>query len=165
MPVHVRPKFNRNYIRNIIFGLEDSLVSTVGVLFGLASSNEYSPHHIIITGLVLISVEAISMGVGSYLAEMEISEIEQHKKRSDNPIIDGLFMFGAYLLAGLFVLAPYVLVRTNLARYYSTVATLLTLYLLGFIPTKKFSDGLRMVVIAGFALIMGFLVATLLRFT
>ena len=45
-------KINPNYLRNMVFGAEDSLVSTTGVLFGLASSAA-NKSSILVTGLVM----------------------------------------------------------------------------------------------------------------
>ena len=53
------------YLRNFIFGVEDSLVSTVGLLSGVAVAN-VDQATIFLTGMVLIFVEAFSMGVGSF---------------------------------------------------------------------------------------------------
>ena len=59
------------YMRNLIFGAEDSLVSTVGLLSGIAIGG-VPKSAIILTGIVLIFVEAFSMGVGSYLSEYSV---------------------------------------------------------------------------------------------
>jgi VIT1/CCC1 family predicted Fe2+/Mn2+ transporter len=50
------------YLRNFIFGVEDSLVSTVGLLSGVAVAGVAS-RTILLTGVVLIFVEAFSMAV------------------------------------------------------------------------------------------------------
>ena len=57
-----------SYIRNFVFGVEDSLVSTVGLLSGVAIAG-VEQKYIFITGLILIFVEAFSMAVGSFLSE------------------------------------------------------------------------------------------------
>lgn len=54
-------------IRDIIFGLQDGLVSTVGVLTGIAAGTN-NRFVAILSGFVLIMVEALSMGVGSFLS-------------------------------------------------------------------------------------------------
>ena len=53
-------KFSAVYIRNFIFGVEDSLVSTAGLLSGIAATGMSRPA-ILLTGIVLIFVEAFSM--------------------------------------------------------------------------------------------------------
>ena len=65
-------------LREIVFGIEDGMVSTLGALTGIAvATNDHFT--VIISGLVIISVESISMGVGSYLSSRSIKEIESRK--------------------------------------------------------------------------------------
>ena len=68
-------------IRNFTFGVEDSLVSTVGLLAGIALAG-VGRETIVVTGLVLIFVEAFSMGVGSLLSEQSVEEYESSKEVS-----------------------------------------------------------------------------------
>ncbi len=63
------------YVRNIIFGIEDSLVSTVGLLAGIAVGNA-SIHTILSTGVIYVFVEGFSMAVGSFLSEESAQEYE-----------------------------------------------------------------------------------------
>lgn len=153
-------KISPGYFRNIIFGVEDSLVSTVGLLFGLATANVQSSA-ITLTGLILISVEALSMGVGTYLSEESTNEVTNSKPR-ENPEIEGILMFFSYILAGLIPLGPYFVVEQNVAKYISVAATLSGLFLLGFMPRKRIKSGLRMTVIAGGAIFLGYLIGHLL---
>lgn len=67
-----------NGIRDIVFGLEDGLVSTVGVLTGIASgTNDYFV--VILSGFVLVIVEALSMGVGSFLSTQSEHDMQQRQ--------------------------------------------------------------------------------------
>lgn len=151
-------KLNPNQMRNFIFGAEDSLVSTLGILFGIASANEFSKHQLLVAGLITIVVEATSMGAGSFLSEDTIKEAEG-ESNTLNPLSDGLIMFFSYFFAGFIPLAPYLLFDVSLAKYVSIAFSLVALFLLGFIPSKKAKSGFRMVLVAGFAVLLGFLVA------
>jgi len=77
-----------NVLREVIFGMEDGMVSTLGSITGIAiGSNNQSI--VILAGIVIISVESISMGIGSYLSnrsqeEMEIRKIEEEKEELKN---------------------------------------------------------------------------------
>jgi len=78
----------KNVIRDMVFGIEDALVSTTGVLVGIAGAQTDSKV-IILSGFVVIVVEAISMGAGSYLSEKKEKElyqslIEKEKKEIKN---------------------------------------------------------------------------------
>ncbi len=65
-------------IRDIVFGLEDGLVSTLGVLTGIASGT--NDHFVVIlSGFVLVIVEALSMGVGSFLSAQSEHDMQQRQ--------------------------------------------------------------------------------------
>ncbi len=65
-------------IREIVFGAEDGMVSTLGALTGIAvgSNNHFV---VILAGLVIIAVESISMGVGSYISNLSESQVNKRK--------------------------------------------------------------------------------------
>lgn len=115
------------YLRNFIFGVEDSLVSTVGLLAGVAAA-DISHSAIVTTGLVLIVVEGFSMGIGSFLTEETTEEMAGLRVRTMDSIKGAITMLISYCLAGLLPLAPYAFLRGNLA-----VNTSITLSLLGLI--------------------------------
>ncbi|SRR3989344_3122360 len=154
-------KINADYLRNLLFGAEDSLVSTVGVLFGLSSSPDYNSRLLILAGITLIAVEALSMGVGSYLSEVEVHETKDGRKHIDSPIIDGIIMLISYLIFGVITLAPYLLFPISVAKYFSVVITLGFLFIVGYLPTENIRSGIRMLVTAGLAICVGFLVANI----
>ena len=70
-------------IREIIFGMNDGLVTTIGFLAGVTSSIAQS-RYILLAGIAEVVAGAISMSLGAYLAtksqrEFFHSEIEQEK--------------------------------------------------------------------------------------
>lgn len=54
-------------VEEVVFGVEDSLVSTMGVLTGVAAGTQ-STYVVVLSGIVLIFAEATSMAAGSYLS-------------------------------------------------------------------------------------------------
>lgn len=54
-------------IREVVFGVNDGLVSITGIIVGVTSSH-MSSHGIIIAGLAAVIAAAISMGLGQYLS-------------------------------------------------------------------------------------------------
>lgn len=150
-------KLKPSYFRNIIFGAEDSLVSTVGVLFGIATAGT-SQAAIMLTGILVISVEALSMGAGAFLSETSEKEFKQ-EENSEDPKIGGVLMFFSYFIAGFIPLAPYLLLEASVARFASVGGSLAALFVLGFIPQKSFKGAVRMLVVAGMAVAVGFLIA------
>lgn len=77
-------------IRELVFGVEDGMVSTMGAVTGIAVGTG-NPYIILLSGVVIIAVESISMGVGSYLSnksEKEINERmleEEREEIADHP--------------------------------------------------------------------------------
>jgi VIT1/CCC1 family predicted Fe2+/Mn2+ transporter len=64
---------SENWLREAVFGAEDGMVSTLGALTGIAIGSQ-DQSTIILAGMVIIAVESISMGVGSYLANSSIDD-------------------------------------------------------------------------------------------
>lgn len=75
-------------MRELIFGLEDSLVSTLGVVIGVAAGTaDYRV--VMLSGIVLVAVEALSMAAGSFLSskshrEMLDRTIEEERQEIEN---------------------------------------------------------------------------------
>src|SRR3989338_44415 len=85
-----------SFLRTFVFGVEDSLVSTVGLLSGIAIAG-VPQKAILVSGVVLVSVEAFSMAVGSFLSEQSAEEFLEKKEVSpSNSIANGLLMFVSY---------------------------------------------------------------------
>lgn len=65
-------------IREVVFGMEDGMVSTLGSVTGIAvGSGNHST--VVLAGLVIIAVESISMGIGSYLSNRSEEEVSDRK--------------------------------------------------------------------------------------
>ncbi len=156
------------YLRNFIFGVEDSLVSTVGLLAGVASASATS-RTILVTGVVLIVVEGLSMGIGSFLSE-ETTEEMTGKKLAPGEVLKGaLIMFVSYCAAGLLPLFPYLLMPATRAIAYSVIASLSGLALLGYGTSLYFGRpspwrrALKMLFLGGSAVIAGILIGKTLH--
>jgi VIT1/CCC1 family predicted Fe2+/Mn2+ transporter len=152
-------KINKDQFRNLIFGAEDSLVSTLGVLFGIASAGEFNRHQILIAGIIAIVVEATSMGAGSFLSESTAEEFDGEESKKSNPITDGLIMFLSYFIAGFVPLTPFIFFEPDAAKFVAIGASLSSLFVLGYVPAKNFRSGLKMSAVAGLAAVIGFIVA------
>ena len=152
-----------DYLRNFIFGVEDGLVSTVGLLSGIAIA-AVPKATIILTGIVLIFVEAFSMGVGTLLSEHTAKEFMKKKELT----LKGSFsnsgvMFFSYFIAGFIPLAPYLFFDTIIALKLSVAASLLALFILGATSARLFKinmvkKGLEMLIIGGIAIAIGVIV-------
>ena len=154
------------YVRNFVFGVEDSLVSTVGLLSGIAIAGVASST-ILLTGTVLIFVEAFSMAAGSFLSEVSVEEYEAPKKRHSRSVLGGAIMFGSYFVAGFIPLFPYVLGTPERALAYSISLSIIALFILGAWSGAMSSKGLfrgaiRMAIIGGMAIAVGVVVGSYL---
>ncbi len=147
-------------IRNIVFGVEDSLVSTLGFLAGV-SIGGFEQRWIILSGLVLIFVEAFSMGVGSFLSEKTSEEFEQKRVVPlGTSLHAGFTMFVSYLFAGSIPLSPYLLLAGASAFWTSIICSLAALFALGFVSGREsrvnpVKVGVRMLIIGGGAMAIG----------
>lgn len=76
-------KHFRDNIRDIVFGLEDGMVSTLGVVVGIAigSGDRWTT---LLAGVVVIFVESLSMSAGSYLSSK--SERESLQREIDEEL-------------------------------------------------------------------------------
>ncbi|HEX7651570.1 MAG TPA: VIT1/CCC1 transporter family protein [Candidatus Paceibacterota bacterium] len=153
------------FVRNVIFGVEDSLVSTVGLLAGIASTG-IVPRTLLMTGVIYIAVEALSMAVGSYLSEESVSELETGTGILSHASIGALVMFASFVIAGFVPLVPYLLLPPATALMASVVLSLATLFALGFVhgrmsQSKPWTRALRMALLGGAAIALGIVVARL----
>jgi len=154
------------YVRSIVFGIEDSLVSTVGLLSGIAVAG-ISRNNIIVAGVVLIFVEAFSMGAGSFLSEHSAEHYVEHKEiKLRRFIIAGFLMFVSYFIAGFVPLSPYIFISGNLAFWVSIIFSLVALFILGLISAKiakvhLLRHSLEMTIIGGLVIAAGVLIGNL----
>lgn len=73
-PHHIGTR--RGKLRELVFGLDDGMVSTMGVITGIAAGTG-SRLLILLSGLVVILVEALSMAAGSFLSNKSEEELER----------------------------------------------------------------------------------------
>lgn len=148
------------YLRNFVFGVEDSLVSTVGLLSGVAIAG-MAREDIVVTGVILIFVEAVSMTAGSFLAE---SSAEEYETRSDMPTersyLSAVIMFFSYFISGFIPLFPYMFLSAGTAFGVSIALSALALVILGclggmFSKTSVWKNALRMLIVGGLAIAVG----------
>ena len=124
------------YFRNFIFGVEDSLVSTVGLLSGVAVAG-VPKTTILLTGIILLLVEGLSMAVGSFLTESSVEEYtHQIERPTRKNVISGIVMFFSYFFSGFIPLFPYIVWPVGFALNCSVVLSVVALFMLGVIGAK-----------------------------
>ncbi|MDO8516464.1 MAG: VIT1/CCC1 transporter family protein [bacterium] len=156
------------YLKSAIFGIMDSLVSTVGFLAGIGAAGT-SRSVIVMTGIIYASVEAFSMGVGDFLSEESKEQYEARGEVSNRKsVIAGIAMFFASLLAAFIPLAPYMLFDLRVALWVSISCSIVALFITGII-SGRFSGvhavrrGLKMALVGGVAIVIGVLVGRFLK--
>lgn len=166
----LRREFRMIVMRNFVFGVEDSLVSTVGLLSGIAAVGT-ARETVILTGVVLIFVEAFSMAVGSFLSEHSAEEYAEgrHEGSSErNSRFAGFIMFASYFTSGFIPLAPYLIFEGMGAVAASVAVSLAALFGLGAAAARAagvrvLREALRMLLVGGTAVAVGVAVGTMVH--
>jgi len=153
---------HEDYLRSIVFGFQDSLVSTTGVIAGVAAGTS-DKHLVILASLVTITVESLSMGAGQYMSEKSVHQMDKTGKHTDNLYVGGLLMALSYFLGGLVPVIPIFLLELPLSATVSVVSALTGLFVLGFIKAKlvkvnPLKSALEIFVLGGLATAIGLIV-------
>lgn len=161
-------------MREIVFGLEDSLVSTLGAVVGIAAG---APNRsvVILSGLVIVVVESISMAAGSYLSSKSVEQAEQEVAReekqksgrvhSQHPIRAAIVMGIFYVLGGCIPLAPFLFLPLAISSQVAVTVTAGTLFLVGMLAAwisrrSLIRGGMEMLVVSLSAAGAGYLIGS-----
>ncbi len=158
-------KIEKEYLQSAMFGFNDALVSTTGVIVGIATGTN-NKSVVILAGVVTILVEALSMGSGQYLSSKSAHQLDK-KETFRVPFISGIIMFWAYFAAGLVPLLPIVILPMSYARNIAIVAALIGLLVLGYakgkiVDVSPIRSALEIFVIGGLATAIGIIVGNVL---
>lgn len=158
---------HQDYVRSLIFGFEDSLVSTTGVIAGV-SAGSHDPNVILLAASVTIIVEALSMGAGQFLSERAVHQMDNG--HSDSLMTGAGLMFASYFIAGLIPLTPILLFTFPTSIYISVGSAFIGLFILGYVKGKvvkspPLRSGLEILFIGGTATILGMIAGWLFRTT
>lgn len=213
-------------VREVVFGLEDSLVSTLGAVSGVAVGSG-EPYIVILSGVVLVFVEALSMSAGSYLSSKSTKQLYDERARQDStrllaerisddeslkdlferkgfshdeitvamraigkerklwldevrrceyrfspaaagsPLLAGIVMGIFYILGGLLVLLPYLILPLVWALPAAVVVTVLALFFLGVWKANltgeaKIKSGVEMLIVSLGAALLGIFIGRVL---
>ena len=160
-------KLHEDYLRSMLFGLQDGLVSTTGVVVGI-STGVPNKEIIILASFVAVAVEASSMAAGQYSSEKAVHQLDKTGKHTDNLLMGALIMFISYLMAGMIPIAPIVIFYQPIAKYISIVFAFLGLFVIGYIKgqivqQKPLRSAIELFIIGGTATIIGLLVGHFLK--
>jgi VIT1/CCC1 family predicted Fe2+/Mn2+ transporter len=156
------------YLRTVIFGVTDSLVSTVGLLAGLDVAGA-AHNTLALTGIVYAFVEAFSMAVGNYLSEESAEEYALNTEVGGRIAFEGaVIMFVVFVLASFIPIVPYMLWATWYALAASIGFSILALFILGAASGRiaklpMLPRALRMAILGGAAIVIGAVVGLVLK--
>lgn len=156
------------YVRNIVFGISDSLVSTVGLLSGIDVSGT-SRQIIVLTGVVYAFVEAFSMAVGSFLSEQSTEEYDVKGEVSDGkPLVAGTVMFVSFILASFIPIIPYLFAGLTAALWLSIALSITALFIVGLVSARivkvhVLKHAIKMALLGGAAIVIGVIVGKFIK--
>ncbi len=163
----MKRKIEGDYLRTSIFGFEDALVSTTGVIIGVAAG-AHDKKVVILAGLVTITVEAISMAVGQFLSEEAVHEEYKNKKYTTSLSTEAAIMFVSYAIGGIVPLAPILFLPLSISLIPTALAAGTGLFVLGFVKAmivgvSPFKSAFKVLVLGGVATAVGVTVGLLLK--
>ncbi|HLD04726.1 MAG TPA: VIT1/CCC1 transporter family protein [Candidatus Nanoarchaeia archaeon] len=158
------------WVREIVFGLNDGIVSTFALLAGITGA-VISWEALIIAALVEIVTGALSMALGTFIStksQIEFyngnldgkkhikKEVKALKDGFENPEIAAVQIGIAFLIGGLVPLWPYFVWVEQSALWVSLMSTCAFLFVVGALKSRFthklwWHSGLEMVVIAALA--------------
>lgn len=160
-------RLDQSYFKSVVFGFEDGLVSTTGIVAGL-SAGARDPKLVLLAGLVAMGVEAVSMGAGEFISERGVHAMRGNR-HTDNPTTSGIVMSFSFVVAGLIPLLPIMLLPFPQSVWVSLAAALVALFFLGIAKTRVvrakgyLRSAVETLVIGGVATLIGFLVGFVLK--
>lgn len=154
------------YLRTIIFGINDSLVSTVGLLAGISVAG-VPRATLALTGIVYAFVEGFSMATGDFLSEESAEEYVSGATVSNrSSVISAIIMFLSFVFASLVPLLPYLIFTGWTALVVSVVSSVFALFIVGMVSARfarlpMVWRGARMALLGGAAILMGVIVGSI----
>ncbi len=159
-------KVQKEYLQSAMFGFNDALVSTTGVIVGVSTGTS-NKEVVILAGVVTILVEALSMGAGQYSSSKTAHQLDK-SETFRVPLISGIIMFISYFLAGLVPLLPILFFPMAYSRDVAIVASLIGLFTLGYwkgkvVKVSPLKSALEILIIGGIATSVGIIVGSILE--
>lgn len=164
---NIKTFLHEDYLRSLMFGLQDGIVSTAGVVVGI-STGVNNKDIIVLAALVAVMVEASSMAAGQYSSEKAVHQMDKTGKHTDNLYIGALIMFIAYLIGGSFSIIPTLIFDQPIARIIAIVSTFTGLFIIGYVKGhlvehKPLRSAVELFIIGSIATIVGVVVGYFLK--
>ena len=170
----LRRLVERATVHEVLMGAQDNLTNVLAVVLGVTIGSGRADF-VALAGLSAGIAEAVSMGGVLYnasRAELRMQDREGVTLEAAGtklaPVWSGMVCFAASLVAGLIPLIPFALLPVSTAVLVTMATSIVGLFLLGSLTGRIAGDswlgeGIRLVVVAGFAAIAAAIVGAALH--
>jgi len=163
----VRKVVHEDYLRSLMFGLQDGIVSTTGVVVGI-STGVSDKAIIVLAALVAVSVEATSMAAGQYSSEKAVHQMDKTGKHTDSLLVGAVIMFFAYMIGGMFSILPTLFIDQPEAKLVAILSSFVGLFAIGYmkgllVEGKPLRSAVELFIIGGVATLIGLVVGHFLK--
>ena len=163
----VKELLHEDYLRSLMFGLQDGIVSTTGVVVGI-STGVNNKEIVVLAALVAVTVEATSMAAGQYSSEKAVHQMDKSGKHSDDLFIGAFIMFIAYMIGGSFSIIPTIIFDQSTGRILAVASAFIGLFVIGYIKGhivehKPLRSAVELFIIGSIATAIGVIVGNLLK--
>lgn len=150
---------NPFFVRNLVYGLEDSIISTTGFLLAVKFAGMAIPV-ISLAGSLLVIVEALSMSFGALVADESFLLQSRTPYTIQDTLFYALTMLVAYLAAGFMLLTPFYLQLKN-QYIYTLVMAIISLFLVTRFASRSTQKAMILTIagcgILGISTVVGFI--------
>ena len=155
----IKKTLHEDYLRSLMFGLQDGIVSTTGVVVGI-STGIGDKSIIVLAAFVAVMVEASSMAAGQYSSEKAVHQMDKTGRHTDNLYVGALIMFIAYLIGGAFSIIPTVIFDQPIARVIAVLAAFVGLFIIGYakghlVESRPIRSAIELFIIGSVATVVG----------
>jgi predicted membrane protein (TIGR00267 family) len=163
------------FLRDIIFGAHDALLTNIGIVTGFVAALQDS-RLIIMAALIDVFISAFAMAFGTYLSRTSETEYlegqldtEKHTAIQDvmaNPIIAAVVMWVTYVVTGFIPLIPFFFpIEPAVSMRYGVALAMIIFFVVGALKgmvtkTNPWKSGLQFLSFGAFAGVVGYLIGT-----
>ncbi|MEK7536045.1 MAG: VIT1/CCC1 transporter family protein [Patescibacteria group bacterium] len=161
----------KRYIKDIVYGANDGMVTTFAVIAGVVGASLPSTV-ILIVGFANLLADGFSMAVSDYLGTKSECEAKEGNVIECDPAHlwrSASYTFFSFVIAGLVPLIPFLFtLESNTALIVAAIATGVGLFIIGALRshyTKKHfvTSGLEVLIVGGAAAVIAYLVGLFIK--
>jgi VIT1/CCC1 family predicted Fe2+/Mn2+ transporter len=160
-------KTKDDYLRSAVFGCEDALVSTTGLVVGISAGIQ-DKQFILLASFVSIIVAAVSMATSQFLSEEAVLELDKTKSKLSQLLSSSGIIFFSYILAGLIPIFPIIFFPPPYSFIGCILFAFTGFFILGYFKGKYVKieatkSAFEMLIVGGIATIIGAIVGFIFK--